>query len=182
MKNTDKKIREFGENLILKIVEMSSQDVTFSDIQSDNAFSEAIDQTERLILEGIADDMDLEKGLNAVLDLAKLFNSLTNFTLLDAIKAKVLLNKWIDCMGLKYSSAETSNQSFRENILINSLVKFRSQVREVALNSLKTSKGKPKDERLFREIDNNNKEVLSLCDDLRHHLNSFGIKLKASPQ
>ena len=186
MKNTDRKIQEFNENLFFKISEMSAQDLTFNDILSadrlidQNTFGDAIDRTERLILEGIADDIDLEKGLNAILDLGKLFNSSTDISLLDVIRAKVLLNKWFDGMGLKYSNTESDNQSFRENIILNSLVKFRFQVREVALKSLKASKGRLKDEKLFQELENNDKTLLSLCDSLRQDLDGFGIKLKVS--
>ena len=68
MKNTEKKLLEFNENLNLKISELSSDDYSFEEslktqLFKEHSFSEAIDKTERLILEGIADDLDLEIGL-----------------------------------------------------------------------------------------------------------------------
>ncbi|CAG2166596.1 unnamed protein product [Oppiella nova] len=128
---------------------------------------------ERLISEGIADDLDLEMGLNAILLLAKRFNSMNNFTLLELIRTKQVLNKWLDSMGLKYSKSYGDNdgQSVTELVVIKSFSKFRTDVRNIALNSIKSSKKLSSNPELAsNEMQKSGQQLLSLCDGLRQQL------------
>ncbi|CAG2102261.1 unnamed protein product [Medioppia subpectinata] len=187
MKNIDKKLLDFTENLNLKIYEFSMENLSYDCIENrkhlkQSEFFKAIDETEKLILDGIADDLDLEMGLNAILLLAKQFNSTNDFSLLDLIRTKQVLNKWLDSMGLLYKQSSNKNdgQSVKESLVIKTFIKFRSDIRALALNSIIKSKNMSSNPQLISdEIQKNNKEMLSLCDAIRQDLDGFGIKFKA---
>ena len=83
-------------------------------------------------------------------------------------------------MGLKYSqiSSENDSQGLRESILTNSLIRFRSEVRQIVLKTYKNNKNAQNCP--VQQLKDNNRDLLELCDKLRKDLDGFGIKLKVS--
>jgi cysteinyl-tRNA synthetase len=187
IKVIDKKLLDFNEGLNFKIselsIETSLENVKNENDMNEECFSSLIEKTEKDIFEGIADDMDLNRGLEAILLLLKKFNSRNDYSLLDLMLTKAIFMKWINTMGLVYNENdnETQNRNFKETVSLNSFVKFRSDVREIALKSIKTTKSNNlNDENLLNELKNTSEALLSLCDQLREHLDGYGIKLKVS--
>ncbi len=187
IKVIDKKLLDFYEGLNLKISELSIksslENVKNENDMNEECFSSLIEKTEKDILEGIADDMNLNRGLEAILLLSKKLNSRNDYSLLDLIKIKAILVKWINTMGLVYNQNdnETKNRNLKETVSLNSFVNFRSDVREIALKSIKITKSNNlSDENLLNELKNTSEGLLSLCDKLRKDLDSYGIKLKVS--
>jgi cysteinyl-tRNA synthetase len=187
IKVIDKKLLDFNEGLNLKISELSIksslENVKNENDMNEECFSSLIEKTEKDILEGIADDMNLNRGLEAILLLSKRLNSRNDYSLLDLIRIKAIFVKWINTMGLVYNQNdnETQNRNFKQTVSLNSFVKFRSHVREIALKSINTTKSNNlNDENLFNELKNTSEALLSLCDKLRKDLDGYGIKLKVS--
>ncbi len=187
IKVIDKKLLDFYEGLNLKISELSIksslENVKNENDMNEECFSSLIEKTEKDILEGIADDMNLNRGLEAILLLSKRLNSRNDYSLLDLIRIKAIFVKWINTMGLVYNQNdnETQNRNFKQTVSLNSFVKFRSHVREIALKSINTTKSNNlNDENLFNELKNTSEALLSLCDKLRKDLDGYGIKLKVS--
>ncbi|XP_054162389.1 cysteine--tRNA ligase-like [Oppia nitens] len=185
MQNIDKKLLDFKENLNLEICKLCSNNISLNLIKNQRQalFSEAIDETERSILRGISDDLDLEMGLKAVLLLAKQFNSTADYSLLDLIRVKALYDKWLDGMGLTFISS-IEDTTAREALILNALTKFRSDVRQIALKSLKNidkTTNNTDVNNISNELHQNTKDLLTLCDTLRLELDGFGIKFKDLP-
>lgn len=183
----DKKLLDFYESLIAKIKELTESNFTIdSDNKINNLLGNSIslyEETEKEIYEGIADNLDLNRGLQAILNLSKSFNSLEDHNLLELIKMKHLLGKWLDAMGLLIDNRAVnefeSKRSFNEDVLLDKMLKFRHSVREKALINMKTLKNsKLENDGNKNDLLNNSKSLLSLCDNLRSELDEYGIKIK----
>lgn len=125
-------------------------------------------------IEGICDDFDLRRGLEAIINLSKRVYSLDivgQSSIVDIIETFKFVSDWCSTCQLHYSSLPDIDLQTNAPTL-KLLTTFRNDVRNLAIDELKAKKGKS-------EIAIN---LLSHCDILRSNLSSLVGKVISDPK
>lgn len=192
----DEKLREFVSLIDLYIYKLTSgSDLPLSinehhnhDVQTSTHLSTLIDQVEHQIIAGILDDLNLNLGLDAILDLCRHFSKVLSVLdplqdqsiLLECIRLRHLIRRWLHCTGLDYGF-QTSNADhivFAEHI-----THLRSNFRQIAIGTLKTLKQLDKSAQTSQkesiaQLREQAQQMLTYCDQTRSFMELHGIKLK----
>lgn len=139
----------------------------------DQKLSNLLKQSTDEILSGAANDWDLEKGLNSILEVINYSDSLVNPSLIDLNCLKSHVNKWMNSIGLSYPDGSQSTNTKQDLLLIN-LINHRNQVRTLSLESL------IKTDLTVNQAKEQFKNILKSCDNLRAKLDSLGYVIKDS--
>ncbi|KAI1280393.1 Cysteine--tRNA ligase [Halotydeus destructor] len=148
---------------------------------------DTIDETEQAMMQGIADDLHLDAGLQAVLKLRHYFEELIGqrkCCLLQLVRAKHLLEAWFLAMGLNYelspSLSGKEGQSSKETaIALNIIREVRNDIRTLALERRAIEKANS----TKRELDEESKvahQLFNIADKLRGKLEHHGLLVKDS--
>lgn len=116
-----------------------------SDFPSGPLLGAVLESAQQEVMKGIADDLDLNRGLRAILDLMPTFQSRPRrFNILDVARAKFLLERWLSAVGLDYQLAntlsvagESSKQRHEADATIKTLQSVRDELRRLALGCLR---------------------------------------------
>ena len=144
--------------------------------EPDEELERLIPQTEEEILTGIADDMDFNAGLNAMISVYSLLKEKQNVPLVTLVKLKVLLNRWLTATGLVYGSTANASAGSPPSLssstdvvqLLNDLHSVRNELREIGVDLVQTK-------------DNRGKQLLRITDDMRSKLSQYGVMAKDPP-
>lgn len=125
----------------------------------------ATSQTRQDIVDGICEDLDLAKGLDAILNLSKQIYSTESIHLKtrDLLSCWSLLNDWCNTFGLEYTQLDHGNHV--EEALLHVLTDFRHRVRDWTLFELKAKEGNTE----FL------KRLLNECDNVRAQIGDLGF-------
>ncbi|RWS25898.1 UDP-glucose dehydrogenase-like protein [Leptotrombidium deliense] len=140
------------QHIIRKQIETNQ----FNEYKEGNAeILNLINQTEDAIMEGLADDLDFNQGLEAILNLMKIIQSNTySLSLFQLLLVKQMIDKWMHSIGLE----EQQESNAKSEIIIAKCLQFRDQIRaNLILNN------------------NDKRDLLKLCDQLRTELSNYGI-------
>lgn len=154
--------------------------------------STLIDDVERQIWKGVADDFDLNVGLEAIIELASRFPVISRQQqqrcgpgiLYDCVRLRALINRWLMAMGLHYQASVVADG--KDLLLLEHVSHFRNNTRATVLDTLRTLKllhkstANAEQGKLLHSITTNIQQLLQYCDDTRTFLDVHGIKLKVS--
>lgn len=179
----DSKLKQFVYMLQSELKSVSIAELRCNEISSESKLSEFIDEIELEIVRGVADDLDLGRGLTAVLNLYKQLLSTPNRTLQDLSRAKFLLERWVTAMGLNYRldatlSGMQSTENHKVSMALDLVAKFRADIRDIALKRLKYEKKN----QLSSDDDKIGSTLLSALDKLRADLIEQGITVEDPPR
>jgi len=136
-----------------------------------------ISKTEEEIIDGIADDLDLNKGLEAVLNLYANFNEYKHaLNLKHLVRAKLLMERWLTAMGLDFYQLKrtftvVTNQQSDETPSAKLLLETRNELRRLGIARLKYEKLN----KLTHNEDKVADTLLRLSDELRDQLRQSGL-------
>ncbi|RWS03050.1 putative cysteine--tRNA ligase-like protein [Dinothrombium tinctorium] len=172
----DSKFKHFFSFLNREIDQLcSSEFASFSDDSSHTTepILNVVRETQLEIERGIADDIDLNRGLEAVLKLMKLFQALPRHTFLDLIIVGNFIKQWTSVFGFKYDVASDLNfENPKNSIIIERFLKFREEVRQLSAKNLMNMKK-------TSQIDPDClKKILSACDEIRRDMKEYGIVIQ----
>ena len=138
-----------------------------------------ISKTEDEIIDGIADDLDLNKGLEAVLNLyANFIQHQHALNLKHLVRAKLLLERWLTATGLDFYQLKrtftlaTNQQSGDETASVKLLLETRNELRRFGIARLTFEK--------LNKLSNEDKvadTLLRLSDELRDQLRQSGLTM-----
>lgn len=134
-----------------------------------NEVERAITSTYDAIASGVCEDLDLNQGLNAILDLSKLLYSLDPKAIRpsELVASLSLLKNWSDTCGLNYG---ISGDSLSTDLLLNLLVDYRQSVRLWAIKELKS--------RQTREDKQKLQQLLVESDKVRGQIDELGFVIR----
>ena len=199
----DDKLRELVAVIDLYIYKLSKGDRITprttnhddgEDLQSGTHLSALIDNVEHQILAAVVDNLNLNSGLEAIVNLHELFPKVVECEdmvqrersiLLDCIRLRLLIQRWLDATGLEYGEATSSSGSstINHNALIEHLSELRLNTRQIALASLRTLQDLKKNEQAANkqaidQLCKQAQQMLTYCDETRNFMEAYGIKLK----
>lgn len=167
-----------------------------------NLLVEQLNDIERDIVTGVLNDLDLNVGFNAMINLANIFSTFmadatmttTNEAesiskLLLCIKLKRIVRRWTQAIGLDYygQTEDDGRQEVRTGergqehflALLEHVIELRVASRQLALEAIKVShKKQPQEEE--NSLRHNAQLMLTKCDATRAFLEANGYKLKVS--
>ena len=118
-------------------------------------------------MDGIADDMDFSRGLQALMKLlTEIEPSLDKLSILDLIRLKKQLSHYLNSIGLTNGPGKEEIKSDFDCRALEKFIDFRSQVRSVVLNGLRE-----------RKIESTLQKVLQCCDNIRESAKNEGVYL-----
>lgn len=143
-------------------------------------FSSFLEKVEDTIHEGLANDFNLSQGLQAIESLHSYLKHTQcglkqELSIIDLIRCKFTLEKWMKASGLTYSLNWTFESNFnetchgfnqREKNLINKLQEVRNELRRTGVVHMKKYK---------------DQDVLKICDELRTWINEQGFVVADKP-
>lgn len=165
MKALDHKINAFVDFLKLQL--SKTQDFLPQGVEGSSSSVDIRAATELArheVVDGLCDDLDLSRGLKAIIDLSKRYYSVGNLQLSprDLLASWSLLSDWCSICALEYAQLNPSS-GILESSLIEMLTDFRQSVRTWTLNEMKE-----------HESDSFN-DLLDQCDSVRKKLNELGF-------
>lgn len=147
---------------------MHFQNTTYIDARpEDPSLRTLLKESEKEILIGAADDWDLIRGLDSVLELLKYFDTSENLTLVDLVRLKQHVIQWMKAIGLHYPFlGETKGNDSKSDLLLMNFLQFRNDIRTEALKCLRSGNG--------NEVKNTLNKILKSCDEVRQKVESLG--------
>lgn len=167
MKGLDHKINALVDFLKLQLAK--TQDClpdALNDTYSSGDLREAIENARHEVVDGLCDDLDLARGLEAILDLAKRYYSSEELHLrpTDLLAAWSLLSDWCNICALEYGQlSNTSGQL--DSSLVDLIQNFRQTVRSWTLQEMKR----------LGKSDESLGKLLNCCDTVRDRLSELGF-------
>lgn len=202
----DEKLREFVALIDLYIYKLSgdadlsgllanvpTSAITHEHDQANNTrLSPLIDQVEHQIIAGILNDLDLNVGLKAIIDLARHLPSILALShqadepslLYSCIRLRLLVHRWLDATGLDYGAASGQANGINQAPFIEHLSDLRFNMRQIAFGTLRTLKQLDKSateasqKESIEQLRDQAQEMLAHCDQTRSFMEMHGIKLK----
>lgn len=137
---------------------------------------DVIRNTEAHVCAGIADDLDLNRGLVAVMELCNLFTAnVRAFNLVEAVRTKLLFERWLSATGLDFYRLRrtlclaNANRD-RDDALLSELSDIRNKLR-----ALGVAHRKKRRQSGVHDEDGVGDTLLQLSDELRAKLRERGI-------
>lgn len=159
--------QEFPRRIFVK-GQPSSQFSRFFN-KDDSALFSKIDESRDQMLEGVADDFDLRRGLDSLLDLMKAYESSNTNDIFVLKSMQTYFYQWLNTVGLNYDFlSDSSQEDLKKQTIIMELLSFRDAIRNSAVNQLKTA------EKMSQPY-KNSIEVLEQCDRIRDKLKALGL-------
>lgn len=175
LKSVDHKISAFSSHLRDMLSNMSENPSKTSDGQVNDDLYQALEKTRNEILDGVCDDFNLEKGLNALLELSKIVYAKTDHLMpVDIVMVLTLLRDWCDTSGLEYG---LQSSAIHDEKLLDLTRDFRHEVRNWAVEGMKlTDKASQAADTLDSNLTLDRlADLLKLCDEVRHELDQLGF-------
>jgi len=176
LKSIDHKLNAFLSYMSDGLKRVNSETLTLNDdCRSYSDLQGNLELTRDNIIEGICDDLDLERGLNAIMDLSALIYNigLDHIKTLDLVSAWYLVTEWLSMCGLEYGLTKASSDEF----LLQMIRDFRQKVRNSTLLEMKRVRIQ-KEANLSIDGDHDIQFLNSLlteCDDVRARLDELGF-------
>lgn len=182
-RSLDHKIKAFVSYLNERIQRAQDHLSPFDD--DDNAndvdVENAIHATRDKMTEAVCDDMHLDRGLDAILQLSKLLYSkgADSVPARTIVSARTLLRDWCETCALEYanltatSTSQQQRQQQQDDIatLSDLLSRFRANIRLIALDEMRRQKGKS-------DSVESSQKILDECDKVRGELDEYGFVLR----
>lgn len=169
LKSLDHKLSAFANHLNDGLRRIRNEGLTVA-TEHENGISlhTHLSQTHEDILDGVCDGFDLEKGLNSIIELARIVYShgLDNLSPKDLVATWQLLSDWCTICGLEYGPMKSSH----DDSLIDLIREFRNNVRNSTLMKLKIAKIEKKD--VDVQFLNS---LLKECDSVRARMDELGF-------
>lgn len=140
----------------------------------DNNWWPLLESTNREICAGIADDLDLNRGLVAMLEICNLLAAkLRSLNLVQLTCTKLLLERWLSAMGLhqhrlRPTLSQSVNHGQGDNAMLVELIEIRRKLRSLGVAVKKARQSQQCD----REVGDT---LLHWADELRDKLRRQGI-------
>lgn len=131
--------------------------------QNDSDMDHVIERLEQEIIEGVCDDLDLGRGLSAIVEASKFAytRGAINISPLSMLSLSFILKDWFNTCGLVYASKFEASS---EGLLYELVRDFRNDVRSWTISEIKKS----------NRHESNLNELLRQCDDVRIKLENLG--------
>lgn len=144
-------LNQSKKNLSLQTSEEPSQQLT-----------EHLAKVHRATVEGVMDDLDLNKGLISVLEFIQIVKSM-ELNGIEKLLVRETIYEWFDSLGLDYDSLDSDKGDFVRNRILEKMITYREEIRQITMDEMKKSERK---EHL--------KAILRVCDQIRNDAKSFG--------
>lgn len=137
---------------------------------NDSDVSLSISRTHEDIIEGTCDDLDLDKGLQSILNLARLIYSKGSGRVKaqDLVAAMDLLKDWCETCGLEYDLLEAP----QDELLVELMQSYRQNVRSLVVNELRNKQPNESSRQILL------KSLLTECDNVRARLDELGLVIR----
>lgn len=180
------------------IADMQQDGGAHEDHDQSACLSTLIDRVEHQIIAGILNDLDLNGGLEAILELGRRLPRLLALanpqsadasTLHCCIRLRLLLHRWLNATGLQYGALgsqqqQQSSSTANQTAFIEQLADFRHSMRQSALGTLGVLKELDKSaadagqRESIARLREHAQQMLTRCDQARTFMEMYGVKLK----